>query len=65
MITGISTSFESLEIQISMKEMAPRARARQVQKARGSQINMDQRFARNGRLVVELEAPKGKGRRIL
>ena len=56
--------FECLEIHISMTDMPPRARAAPSE-ARGSPINVDQRLARNGCVVVELEAPKGAGRGIL
>ena len=47
-----------------MTEMPPRARAAPSE-ARGSPINVDQSLARNGCVVVELEAPKGAGRGIL
>ena len=60
-----------MEIQISTKEMH-RARANhraritesaRIPDQRGSDV--DQSLARNGRVVVELEAPKGAGGGIL
>ena len=56
--------FECLEIHISMTEMPPRARAARYE-ARGSPINVEQSLARNGCVVVELEAPKVAGSGIL
>ena len=56
--------FECLEIHISMTETPPRARAAPSE-ARGSPLNVDQSPARNGCVVVELEAPKVAGSAIL
>ena len=56
--------FECLEIHISITEMPPRARAAPSE-ARGSPLNVGQSPARNGCVVVELEAPKVAGSAIL